>query len=90
MSLMRLRAIACQSPAPPPAEVVKAAIPVKSAPVAKPPIFTEDQVQDKIRHIETALKKQMMLVGMGSGVAGLLLGMMIGRKTAPRSTGRRY
>lgn len=32
----------------------------------------------------------MMFVGMGSGVLGLLLGMMIGRKTAPRPTGRRF
>jgi hypothetical protein len=55
------------------------------APV-QPPTFTQDQV----REIETALKKQMMLVSMGSGVVGLLIGMMIGRKSAPRPTGRRY
>jgi hypothetical protein len=75
------------SPPPPaadePAETVKPAVPV--APV-QPPTFTQDQV----REIETALKKQMMLVSMGSGVVGLLIGMMIGRKSAPRPTGRRY
>jgi hypothetical protein len=77
-------------PAITPVETVKPAIPVTPLPVPlpsdKPPTFTQDQV----RAIETALKKEMMLVGMGSGVAGLLLGMMIGRKTAPRSTGRRF
>jgi hypothetical protein len=67
-------------------EVVKPAIPVNPEPSDKPATFTQDQV----RQIETALKKQMMLVGMGSGVAGLLLGMMIGRKSAPRPTGRRF
>jgi hypothetical protein len=46
--------------------------------------------QEQVRQTETALKKQMMLVGMGCGVAGLLVGMMIGRKTAPRPTGRRF
>ena len=75
-------------PAIAPVETVKPAIPVTPLPLPsdKPPTFTQDQV----RQIETALKKQMMLVGMGSGVAGLLLGMMIGRKTAPRSTGRHF
>ncbi len=32
----------------------------------------------------TAYQKTMMMVGMGCAVIGLLLGMMIGRKTAPR------
>ena len=74
----------------PPVEVVKPAIQVTPPPVEKLPTFTQDQVQDQIHRIETALKKQTMLVGMGSGVVGLLLGMMIGRKSAPRSTGRRF
>ncbi len=39
---------------------------------------------------EKALKKQMMMVGMGSGVLGILIGMMIGRKTAPSPMVRRY
>lgn len=78
------------SPAPPPVEVVKPAIPVTPPPVEKPPTFTQDQVQEQIHRMETALKKQTMLVGMGSGVVGLLLGMMIGRKSAPRSTGRHF
>ena len=67
-------------------ETVKQALPATSLPSDQPPSFTQAQV----REIETALKKQMMLVGMGSGVAGLLLGMMIGRKTAPRPTSRRF
>jgi hypothetical protein len=77
------------SSAPPAAvavEVVKPAIPVSPATSESPVTFTQEQV----RQIETALKKQMMLVGMGCGVAGLLVGMMIGRKSAPRSTGRRF
>jgi hypothetical protein len=69
-----------------PVEVVKPALPARPEPSDKPATFTQDQV----RQIETALKKQMMLVGMGSGVVGLLVGMMIGRKSAPRSTGRRF
>jgi hypothetical protein len=77
-----------------PVETIQPAIPVtppSASPAAplpsdKPVSFTPDQV----RQIETTLKKQMMLVGMGSGVLGLLLGMMIGRKTAPRATGRRF
>ena len=77
-------------PAPPPVEVVKPAIQVAQTPVEKPLTFTQDQVQEQIHRMETALKKQTMLVGMGSGVVGLLLGMMIGRKSAPRSTGRRF
>jgi hypothetical protein len=67
-------------------ETVKPALPAASLPSDQPPSFTQAQVLE----IETALKKQMMLVGMGSGVAGLLLGMMIGRKTAPRATSRRF
>lgn len=69
-----------------PVETVQPAIPAVPLPDKAPPSFS----QDDIKKIETALKKQMMLVGMGSGVAGLLLGMMIGRKSAPRPTGRRY
>jgi hypothetical protein len=69
-----------------PAETVQPALPASSLPDNSSPSFS----QDEIRQIETALKKQMMLVGMGSGVVGLLLGMMIGRKTASRPTGRRY
>jgi hypothetical protein len=67
-------------------ETVKPALPATSLPSDQPPTFTQAQV----REIETVLKKQMMLVGMGSGVVGLLLGMMIGRKTAPRPTNRRF
>jgi hypothetical protein len=70
----------------PTVEVVKPAIPVSPVTSDSPVTFTQEQV----RQTETALKKQMMLVGMGCGVAGLLVGMMIGRKTAPRPTGRRF
>ena len=73
-------------PAVAPVEVVKPAIPVTPVTSDKAVTFSLDQV----RQIETALKKQMMLVGMGCGVAGLLVGMMIGRKSAPRFTGRRF
>jgi hypothetical protein len=77
---------AAPSPSAEPGEVVKPAIPVVPMPSEKPQTVTQDQ----IRQIETALKKQMMLVGLGCGVAGLLVGMMIGRKTAPRTMGRRF
>lgn len=82
-------ALQAQDPAPAapaPAETVQPAVPAASLPANAPPSFSQDQV----RQIETALKKQMMLVGMGSGVLGLLIGMMIGRKTAPRTTVRRF
>lgn len=69
-----------------PAEIVQPAIPANALPSSAPASFTQDQV----RQIETGLKKQMMLVGMGSGVLGILIGMMIGRKTAPRPTTRRF
>jgi hypothetical protein len=69
-----------------PAEVVQPAIPANALPSSGPASFTQDQV----RQIETGLKKQMMLVGMGCGVVGILIGMMIGRKTASRSTVRRF
>lgn len=68
-----------------PVEMVKAAIPVPP-PTEPPPTFT----QDHVREMERAMKRKLMLVGMGCGVAGLLLGMLIGRKSAPRATGRRY
>ena len=69
------------APEPAPPVTVKPAIPV-------PPVktFTEGEVLKR----EMALKKQMMMVGMGAGVLGILIGMMIGRKTAPRVVSRRY
>ncbi|MFZ4764122.1 MAG: hypothetical protein ACOYMN_04140 [Roseimicrobium sp.] len=57
-----------------------------AAPVPTEATFT----QEDIRKIELALKRQMMLVGMGSAVLGLLLGLMIGRATAPAPKFRRY
>jgi hypothetical protein len=85
------------TPSPPPAEVVQPAIPVNPPASAQEPVLTDlpsdkpvSFTPEQVKQIETGLKKQMMLVGMGSGVLGLLLGMMIGRKTAPRPTGRRF
>ena len=72
--------------APTPVEAVQPAMPTTELPDEGPPAFT----QDSIREIEEAFKKQLMLVGMGSGVIGLLIGMMIGRKTAPHPTIRRF
>lgn len=55
-------------------------------PAVAAPTFTEAEVLKR----ETALKKQTMMIGMGAGVLGILIGMMIGRKTAPRVVTRRY
>ena len=54
-----------------------------------PPEFTEEQLRDRVRDAEGVLKRKMMLVGTGCAVLGILIGMMIGRKTAPRTV-RRY
>jgi hypothetical protein len=72
--------------APAPPETVQPAIPATELPEEGEASFN----QTDIREIESAFKKQLMLVGMGSGVAGLLIGMMIGRKTAPQPIGRRF
>lgn len=83
------------TPTPPtpeePQEEVMPAIPVlpRKEQTESVPKFTEEQVQDRVREAEQALKRKMMLLGTSCAVVGILIGMMIGRKTAPRPV-RRY
>lgn len=81
-----LAASADPVPAAPQAETVKPALPPATTSGGSAQTFT---AQD-IKKIENELKKTMMFVGMGSAVVGLLLGLMIGRATAPGPKIRRF